>query len=96
MGEGLNGKAVGVDICVRDKMEVVAINEKENIRVVKSGDMFYLQTLISQIFGRLWNDSEMVKEEWIASKWILKYGMKVSSDYPTIDEIREKQKEEKK
>lgn len=77
-------------------MEVIAITEKENIRIVKYGDTFHLETLISKIFGSLWHGSDVTKEEWIVSKWILKYSMKVSSDYPTIDEIREKQRAENK
>ncbi len=77
-------------------VEVIAISEKEGIRVVKFGDMFHLQVLISKVFCSLWHDSKTTKEEWLASKWILDRGLKVSSDYPTIDEIREKQKAEKK
>lgn len=39
-----------------------------------------------------WNDKEETKQEWMASKWILDYSLRVGSEYPTIAEIREMQK----
>ncbi len=76
--------------------KVIAINKRETIRVVKFGDMFHLQSLISKIFGNIWTDHKTTKEEWLASKWILDKELKVSSDYPTIEEIRNKQNKENK
>lgn len=76
-------------------MEVIAINEKETVRVVKFGDMFHLQKTVSKIFSSsLFADENITDQEWLASKWILDYGLKVCTDYPTIDEIREMQKRE--
>ncbi len=74
--------------------KVIAISKREDVRVVKFGDMFHLQTLVSKIFGNIWSDYKTTKEEWLASKWILDKELKVSSDYPTIKEIREKQNKE--
>ena len=97
MEKELSGKVVGVENCARDKMEVIAINKNENMRIAKFGDTFHLQTQVSKLFScSLWHDSKMTKQEWMASKWILDHGLKVSSDYPTIDEIREMQRAEKK
>jgi len=75
-------------------MEILAINEEETLRVAMFGDMYHLQqsTSIFYILG-IWKDVKAPGEEWMASKWILDYGLKVSTDYPTIAEIRTKQAE---
>lgn len=70
-------------------MKTIAINTIENLRVVLFGDLYVLQT---KVFCFGWINSEESKEEFMASKWILKYGLKIEEDYPTIAEIRERQK----
>lgn len=73
-------------------MELIAINEKETRRIVKFGDMFHLQRTVSKIFSSsLWADVNVTDQEWLASKWILDYRLKVRTDYPTIEEIRSQQ-----
>jgi hypothetical protein len=75
-------------------MELIAINKKETVRLVKFGDSFYLQKTVSIFFGRnLWADVNTTNQEWLASKWILDNGLTVCTDYPTIAEIRAKQAE---
>ena len=78
-------------------MKILAINEKETLRVVKFGDEYHLQKPAISVWLKptCWVDNEIAGEEWVASKWILDYGLKVSTDYPTIAEIREQQKKDK-
>ena len=73
-------------------MEVIAINKKENIRIIKCGDFYVFQTKV--ILANYWMNKEETKQEWLASKWITDNNLKISTDYPTIDEIRNKQKGE--
>lgn len=70
-------------------MEIIAITKNSSVRIVQCGDEYIRQIKMS--FLPVWSDVERVKEEWIASKWILEYGMEVSTDYPTIAEIKERQ-----
>jgi hypothetical protein len=75
-------------------MELIAINNKETWRVVMFGDHYHLQRTVSKIFSSsLWADVNTTQHEWLASKWILDKGLTVCTDYPTIAEIRSKQKE---
>lgn len=74
-------------------MKIIAITENGARRILLCGDRYLRQQRAGFINHFL--DIEETTEEWIASKWILEYGMKVESDYPTIAEIREKQKFEK-
>ena len=77
-------------------MEIIAIHEKETFRVIKTGDKYHLQKPAALWLRPLcWVDNEIAGEEWVAAKWILDYGLKVYTDYPTIDEIRERQKKDK-
>jgi hypothetical protein len=39
-----------------------------------------------------WGPSKETDKEWLASKWILQFDMRVSTDYPTIEEIKNQQK----
>lgn len=74
-------------------MEIIAISEEEFTRILKCGSTYILQ---EQRIPTVWMKIKETEEEWLASKWILDDELKVSSDYPTIDEIRETQKEENK
>lgn len=77
-------------------VELIAINKKETVRVVKFGDMFHLQKIVFKLFSSsLFADINTTDQEWLASKWIIDYDLTVSTDYPTIDEIRKIQKGEK-
>ena len=71
-------------------MELIAINEDEDIRIIKCGVTYFLQ----EYWVHRWKDIKDTTEEWLASKWILDYYLKVSTDYPTISEIRNEQSEE--
>ena len=71
-------------------METIAITEDGSKRIVLCGDRYLRQRRVGFIDHFL--NVEETTEEWIASKWILEYRMKVESDYPTIAEIREGQK----
>lgn len=71
-------------------METIAISDNARTRVVLCGDMYILQNKISCI--NYWNDKEETELEWMASKWILDYKLRVGTEYPTIAEIREMQK----
>lgn len=75
-------------------MEVIAITEDGRKRIVLCGDIYLLQALI--LVCSFWIDKDETKQEWVASKWILDYGMNVSTDYPTIDEIKKAQSNDKK
>ena len=72
-------------------MEVIAINKEENCKIVICGDRFMLQHKIC----RVWIFGKDTKQEWRVSKWITDFGLKVSSDYPTIQEIKDKQNRER-
>lgn len=75
-------------------MEIIAINSKETKRVVMFGDYYHLQKTVSKIFSNgLWADINTTQHEWLASKWILDNSLTVCTDYPTIAEIRAKQKD---
>lgn len=71
-------------------METIAISEDGRMQVILCGDIYLLQTKIRCM--NYWYDKEETKQEWMASKWILDYELKVGSEYPTIAEIREMQK----
>ncbi len=71
-------------------METIAISDDNRTRILLCGDIYLLQSKI--ICANYWLDKEETKQEWVASKWILDYGLKVGSEYPTIAEIREQQK----
>lgn len=71
-------------------METIAISDDGRTRILLCGDRYILQNKIICI--NFWNDTEETKQEWMASKWILDYGLKVGSEYPTIAEIKERQK----
>jgi hypothetical protein len=71
-------------------MEVIAISGDARMRVVLFGDKYILQSKISCI--NYWNDKEETEQEWMASKWILDNELRVGTEYPTIAEIREQQK----
>ncbi len=75
-------------------MEIIAIDDKENKRIVKYGDLYVFQTKI--ILAQYWMNKKETNQEWLASKWILDYDLKVSTDYSTIEEIRNKQQQENK
>ena len=71
-------------------METIAISDDARTRIILCGGMYILQRKITCM--NYWNDREETKQEWMASKWILDYSLKVGSEYPTIAEIREMQK----
>lgn len=72
-------------------MEIIAISEGEKTRIIKRGNEYVFQ----DYWVPRWQDIDKTEEEWIASKWILDYDLKVSSDYSTIAEIRNEQNETK-
>jgi len=71
-------------------METIAISDNARTRVVLCGDMYILQNKV--VVCNYWLDKEETEQEWMASKWILDNDLKVGTEYPTIDEIREQQK----
>jgi len=71
-------------------VDTIAISDDARTRIILCGDIYILQSKIMCV--NYWNDKEETKQEWMASKWILDYGLKVGSEYPTIDEIRKMQK----
>lgn len=71
-------------------MDTIAISEDGRTRVIMCGYYYLLQTKINCI--NYWNTKEETEHEWLASKWILDFELRVGSDYPTIAEIRETQK----
>ena len=70
-------------------MELIAISEGERTRIIKQGDVYIFQ----EYWVPRWQDIDRTQHEWLASKWILDKGLTVCADYPTIAEIRSKQKE---
>jgi hypothetical protein len=69
-------------------LDLIAINERETLRIVKRGKLYIFQVYV---LGE-WGPSKETDKEWLASKWILQFDMRVSTDYPTIEEIKNQQK----
>ena len=70
-------------------METIAISDNSRTRIITCGDYWLLQNKISCI--NYWHTQEETKQEWMASKWILEHGLRVSTEYPTIAEIKGRQ-----
>ena len=75
---------------------VIAINENETRRIIKDRGLYSYQIAKTPwLTVDIWTSIKTTTEEWLASKWILDYRLKVSSDYPSIKEIKEKQEGER-
>jgi len=72
-------------------MATIAINDEEDMRITKSGNLYSFERKYELRSFSMWKEIRWTSEEWMASKWILDWGLMVSSDYPTIDEIRQRQ-----
>ena len=71
--------------------KTIAINANETLRLQEKRYSYTLQYKKELNNFWVWADAQITCEEWIAAKWILDNDMFVGENYPTIDEIREKQ-----
>lgn len=74
-------------------MSVIAIDQKENVRLLSEGNRYILQRF-SEVVSKGWTTMKTTEEEWIASKWIIDYSLKTDKDYPPLQELLEGEKDE--
>ncbi len=72
--------------------KIIAINDDETLRIVKNSNTYSFERKFELHRFCTWSEVDHTVEEWLASKWILDYDLTVGTEYPTIDEIREMQK----
>ena len=74
-------------------MNTIAINQKEDIRLLHDGKRYILQEY-SEVVLKGWITIKSAEEEWIASKWVIDYSLKTDKDYPPLQELLEGEKNE--